>query len=233
MTDQSEIWQSRFEEYLDFLRAEGRSQGTIADTQSIVSRWIDYALSCGESPEVFDEDLLEGFLGRLDLSENSRRSYTSHIRGWCQYRQTGRIAHRVGRRSYRSGRRSRHRLSAGQKVRGDIDDVGPEVWGQRFEQYLGVLRSENRSPGGIADTQSIVSRWIDYALSCGESPEVFDEDLLEGFLGRLDLSENSRRSYTSHIRGWCQYRQDGLDPPPRPSPPPSTVWPPIRRRRRS
>ena len=224
-----EVWRQCLEEYLAALLAANRAPGTVSDTKSIVSRWIDYALWAGRSPEVFDEDLFETFVGPLDLSENSRRSYTSHIRRWCKWRQSGGEVRSPRGRVARSG----HRRPVGDRVSPDSGDVH-EVWRQCLEEYLAALRAANRAPGTVSDTKSIVSRWIDYALWAGRSPEVFDEDLFETFVGPLDLSENSRRSYTSHIRGWCKWRQSGrpdsTDGPrhsaPRPSqrPPPRRVF---------
>ena len=87
-----------------------------------------------------------------------------------------------------------------------VDDDLPEIWKERFEEYLEHLRVVGRATGTIEDKRSIVGRWIAHALAHDQSPVEADPLLLEVFLdGQRNLSKNSRDSYSSHIKGWCEY----------------------------
>ena len=84
--DQAEIWEERWNEYQNHLNTKGHTSGTIDDKWSVLRRWFDYALECGQSPVAFDEPLLEEFLSdQGDLIVTTRQTYASHIRMWCEY----------------------------------------------------------------------------------------------------------------------------------------------------
>ena len=83
--DKPEIWEERLEEYLNHLRSIGQKASTISDKRSILRRWIRHMLGQGQRPVLFDLTLLNGFLdGERLFGEGPRRTYTSHIKSWCE-----------------------------------------------------------------------------------------------------------------------------------------------------
>ncbi len=87
---QRETWHGRLEEYLDDLgqdESPRTKQNRRSSRQSILSRWIDFALTASQSPIVAGP-LVEEFLSDLrdgDLKESTRRNYENVIETWCAY----------------------------------------------------------------------------------------------------------------------------------------------------
>ena len=86
-TDEREFWQGRLKEYLEHLRVSAKARGTIENNKTVLTGWVDHALSHNESPDTFDASVIGAFLDARDLAPSSRGDYTSHIRSWCQWSQ--------------------------------------------------------------------------------------------------------------------------------------------------
>ena len=126
--DRREFWQSRLAEYLEHLRVLDRATGTIQDNKTVLTRWVDHALSHDASPDTFDADVIEAFLDALDLALNSRRGYTSHIRGWCQWSQNLSVRVWVV-RAGRDGEAEQHNLD------NSVTTIGWGELGEDVEQF--------------------------------------------------------------------------------------------------
>ena len=87
-SDEREKWHSRLAEYLEGLGALGRAQGTIDNNKTVLTRWVEHALSYNESPDKFDAEMVEAFLDTLNLTSNSRDSYNAQIRSWSLWSQS-------------------------------------------------------------------------------------------------------------------------------------------------
>ncbi|MDE0606091.1 MAG: AAA family ATPase [Acidimicrobiaceae bacterium] len=174
---ESEYWEDRLWEYLEHLRDQGCEESTIDATRRILDRWTALSLSQGSDPGVFDEAQVVQL-----LSEETHR-FEGSLND-C----SGHI------------RRWCEYLEAHQ-------DDETELWWQRLEEYV-----EHMHEGGVEDSlvnarQSVVHRWIEYALTHGESPGSFDEALVNVFLDERYLLDSTREIQLGHIQRWCRFRE--------------------------
>ena len=87
--EQSDLdhWMERFEAFCDHLVLDrALKPGTLNDYRSVVPRWIRWAVDNGFDPGEHDRDAVVGFVDEfLSLSEDSRKSYRSHLRRWSAW----------------------------------------------------------------------------------------------------------------------------------------------------
>ncbi|MCY3851748.1 MAG: AAA family ATPase [Acidimicrobiaceae bacterium] len=201
-TDQTQLWQQRLEEYLKGLSDRGRSHSLMYETSSVLKDWIGYTLSRGTDPATFGQDRVDQQLDdrNPNLAEGSRRSYTGHIKRWCEHWQT---------QDTRSGQW--HALESSNRQHQRYDES--EYWEDRLEEYFEQLRDQGYEEPTIKTKRYILRRWISHSLARGADPGEFDQtqarhNLLEQ---SSDLSEGSLEHYLGHIRRWCEYLESLQD----------------------
>ena len=200
--DQTQLWQKRLEEYLNGLGDRGLSNSLIDETSSVLKDWIGYTLSRGTDPATFDQARVDHQLDdrNPNLAEGSLRSYTGHIRRWCEHWQT---------QDTRSGQW--HAPESPNRRHQHNDES--EYWEERLEEYFEQLRDQGYEEPTINTKRFILRRWISQALARSADPGEFDQtqarhNLLEQ---GPDLSEDSLKGYLGHIRRWCEYLESLQD----------------------
>ena len=187
-------WMQRLEEFVVYLRDElQREPTTWQQHESIVTRWIDFALPLGQDPAQFDEVLIGQLLDRQrDLSDSSRAGYTSNLRGWCRWASNESTA--VG------------HDSAGHRE--PLDDIA--MWMARLEEYLSYLRHRGRGKSTIKKRRGRLSKWVRFACSTGRNPAAWDPSAVEeAFVVWGTVESPRQRDYISRrIQVWCQYWRD-------------------------
>ena len=85
-----------------------------------------------------------------------------------------------------------------------------QQWLQRLDGYIDHLRDKKRSDEGTRQRQRVIREWIDHTIDNGLVPTTFDEAIVEDFLAQQDgLANSTRRDYTSHLRVWCRWANEG------------------------
>ena len=79
----SQPWRSRADNWPPAERAI--SDSTRTEQNSVIRRYVDFALQRGKDPGRRDEALVDAFLASLNLAASSERNYRSHLNQWFNH----------------------------------------------------------------------------------------------------------------------------------------------------
>ena len=181
-----EYWRERLKEHLAWMKdggkdGKGYEPDTINDRKSIVGgktmdgAWIERALENGQNPGAFSENTIKRYLSSKSLGRNTEESYTTHIRGWCQW---------YGEQQTSEVRRAE---------REDETD-----WEQRLREYGRHLRMRNYyKESTVVSTLRNCRVWVRDAQGRGWNPGVFDPKRLDEF--------HYKKPHRRRIEWFCAY----------------------------